>query len=989
MGSPDTTTCSTPGPDQERLARILDDYLVSIERGVPVSPEELLEKYPEDAAQLRGYLSGLQLFHAAAGGLPQRAQGSLTSGPMPQPTQTIGDYQLVREIGRGGMGVVYEAWQLSLRRRVALKILPFTVAHDAKQISRFKNEAQAAAQVQHPNIVPVYAVGEENGVHYYVMQLIEGQSLTSLLDGLRSSGHVSHGTTAPNYPDHTLTWPPGRNAQPHESAAEPLSDQPNISPMRAAETADHIRVVARLAQQAAEALHAAHEYGVVHRDVKPSNLLLDDQGKLWVTDFGLARCREQQGLTQTGDVLGTMRYMSPEQALGQAALIDQRTDIYSLGITMYELGTLHHPADDASDPQLYFDRQRHVPKPLRQWNRYIPRDFQTIVLKCMSEFPHERYATAKELADDLERFLEGRPITASPPGFFSRAGKWAKRRRGVVYATSAVLLLALVGAGTSMTMMDREKAANRELALLQKDDHLREMRALLDRFSTQIVDQLAAIPGAEGVSHELLQESLDLYNRFQREAVNNPALAADLALTYSKLGSLSEKMKKTDQALDAHEKAKELWQKLLTHEPANAEYARNLARSQNNIGLMMAENGRASEGLALLKQACESQTKLLEADPGSIELATDLTATHGNLGLVLSQAGAKADALKDLTSAINNQEQVASSSDASEAALRSVAAIYNNFASLQDDTHADRAAEAYQKAIAIQLKLVRADPINRVHQVDLARTYNNLGFLLSRTKDWKKAELCYSDAIQIQEELVKMSPLAGAYRRDLAISYNNLGMAQSRIGQLVGAESSLQKSAQLQDTLLVAQPNDAETRSNQGSVWNNLGMLFDQQRRYADAEKAYQQAIANQRRALDRAPTNDHYRALLSGHYLNFARNLGKQAKFEAAVQAAVERKQLWPGNADRLYSIAGQLATTYGQMRVANAPLQSQAACLRSAVATLREAVAAGMSKERLNDRSLANLVGTEDFRKLLEDSAVSATSPGATHQSALSRTN
>src|SRR6478752_5861582 len=203
LSSPDTTTCAMPGPDQERLARILDDYLVAIERGLPVTPEELLEKYPEDADQLRGYLSGLQLFHAAAA--PQ-INSSIIGGPLPQPSQTIGDYRLVREIGRGGMGVVYEAWQQSLRRRVALKILPFSVASDGKQLSRFKNEAQAAAQVQHPNIVPVYAVGEDQGVHFYVMQLIEGQSLTSLLEGLRSTGHQQGDTTAPNCPDLTIAW---------------------------------------------------------------------------------------------------------------------------------------------------------------------------------------------------------------------------------------------------------------------------------------------------------------------------------------------------------------------------------------------------------------------------------------------------------------------------------------------------------------------------------------------------------------------------------------------------------------------------------------------------------------------------------------------------------------------------------------------------------------------------------------------------------------
>ena len=201
------------------------------------------------------------------------------------------------------MGVVYEAWQVSLRRRVALKVLPFTSAHDAKQIGRFKNEAQAAAQVQHPNIVPVFAIGEESGVHYYVMQLIEGQSLTGLLGSLRTGGHAASDATVPN---NALTYNSHRESKPVGSNSQPVRPGDPSLPMRSSETLDHIRVVARMGIQAADALHAAHEYGIVHRDIKPSNLLLDDQGKLWVTDFGLARCRENQGLTQTGDVLGTM-----------------------------------------------------------------------------------------------------------------------------------------------------------------------------------------------------------------------------------------------------------------------------------------------------------------------------------------------------------------------------------------------------------------------------------------------------------------------------------------------------------------------------------------------------------------------------------------------------------------------------------------------------------------------------------------------------------
>jgi eukaryotic-like serine/threonine-protein kinase len=193
-------------------------------------------------------------------------------------------------------------------------------------------------------------------------------------------------------------------------------------------------------------------------------------------------------------------------------------------------------------------------------------------------------------------------------------------------------------------------------------------------------------------------------------------------------------------------------------------------------------------------------------------------------------------------------------------------------------------------------------------------------------------------------------------------------MAQSRGGRSTEAEDSFQKSAQLQEALLAAQPADAETHSNQGSVWNNLGMLYDQQKRYAEAEKSYRQAIANQQVALDAGPRNDRYRALLNRHYLNLTRNLDKQSKYDAAVQTAVLRKQLWRGNADRLYSIAQQLAATYDLMHTTSTTQQSQTACLNAATETLREAIAAGLPIDRLNDKSLSSLTGSQEFRKLID---------------------
>ena len=459
MGHDDFTTVAMasdlPPEEQERLAKILDDYLVAAERGAPISPDELLRQHPADAHYLRSYLSGLQIFHEAVRS-PSGGGAHLSSSPeLVQPGRTIADFSLLREIGRGGMGVVYEALQTSLRRRVALKVLPFSSAHDAKQISRFRNEAQAAAQVRHPNIVPVYAVGEEHGIHYYAMQLVEGQSLAALLLDMRgaSDSSASGDTTVPN---NSLTLH-GRVAAPKSRAGKHITHQTKTSNVESAATADHLRTVTRWGIEAAEALHAAHDYGVIHRDVKPSNLLLDEQGKLWVTDFGLARCREGANLTQSGDILGTMRYMSPEQALGRNGLVDHRTDVYSLGVTLYELAALRHPADDVGDLQLFFDRTRSNYRPLRHWDRQIPRDFETIVMKAIAEFPHERYATAQELADDLTRFKEGRPILASPPNLLTRASKWAKRHRAAVFAAMAVAAMLFLSLAAGLAIVAHQK----------------------------------------------------------------------------------------------------------------------------------------------------------------------------------------------------------------------------------------------------------------------------------------------------------------------------------------------------------------------------------------------------------------------------------------------------------------------------------------------------------------------------------------------------
>jgi serine/threonine protein kinase/WD40 repeat protein len=338
--------------------------------------------------------------------------------------ETIGDYRLLREIGRGGMGIVYEAEQISLGRRVALKLLPLAGALSSKQLQRFRNEARAAATLHHPHIVPVHEFGVENGVYFYVMQLIEGESLAELLaerrrqtdlDTLMEASGASVLSTSTAVPGESTLSPSGIGAAQREGQrASHGKKAPHA-------VADFARV-ATWGIEAAQALDCAHQMGVVHRDIKPSNLLVDAQGKLWIADFGLAMTETDADLTQTGEVPGTLRYMSPEQARSDRRGLDHRTDIYSLGATLYELLTLEPPHASHDRVELLQHISSGDITPLRQRNRTIPVDLESIVLKALEGDPQRRYQRAEEMADDLARFLRHEPTLARPVSLVRRVG---------------------------------------------------------------------------------------------------------------------------------------------------------------------------------------------------------------------------------------------------------------------------------------------------------------------------------------------------------------------------------------------------------------------------------------------------------------------------------------------------------------------------------------------------------------------------------------
>jgi WD40 repeat protein/serine/threonine protein kinase len=452
------------------VLHVLEGYLAELERGVLPHPDELLARHPDLAEPLKAYLASLDFLHRAAVSLHGPPRPDSPRADDPDAPGRLGDFRILREVGRGGMGVVYEAEQISLARRVALKVLPFAATMDSRQLQRFQNEARAAASLEHPHIVPVYGVGCERGVHYYTMKFIDGKSLAQVIADLRvARPESSKGVAGPKS---TPFEDSGRATPVKNGGSENTVPVAALTTQRAPRDKAAYRQIAEWGIQAAEALEHAHSLGIVHRDIKPANLMIENSPasadhspltthhspKLWITDFGLARTAADAGLTITGDVLGTLRYMSPEQALAKHGLVDHRTDVYSLGVTLYELLT-GRPAVEGKDREEILNAiTRDEPQRPRALDASIPQDLETILLKAIAKTPSERYATARELADDLRRSQEQRPIHARRPTLLQRVSKWAGRHQRAVVLSLAVLLLMVLMLTVSMALIVRSEA---------------------------------------------------------------------------------------------------------------------------------------------------------------------------------------------------------------------------------------------------------------------------------------------------------------------------------------------------------------------------------------------------------------------------------------------------------------------------------------------------------------------------------------------------
>jgi serine/threonine-protein kinase len=329
----------------------------------------------------------------------------------------FGDYELRRVLGRGGMGIVYGAQQMSLNRPVALKMIRAGLWADSEEVRRFQNEAEAVANLDHPGIVPVFEVGQHKGRHYFSMKRVEGPSLDKVLND-----YVS---------------------KPKEAA--------------------------RLMAEVARAVHHAHQRGILHRDLKPSNILLDGSGAPHVTDFGLARRIEgDSSLSVSGAILGTPQFMSPEQASGTRRGVTTATDVYGLGAVLYALLSGRPPFRGETVIETLEQVRKQSPEPLSKFNLKVPRDLEVIALKCLDKDPARRYGSAHELAQDLDRFVGGEPILARRTGLWERAGMWARRKPAVAGLVAASMIAAVASAGLAVAVPLYVRTKNAEQVAVEQ-----------------------------------------------------------------------------------------------------------------------------------------------------------------------------------------------------------------------------------------------------------------------------------------------------------------------------------------------------------------------------------------------------------------------------------------------------------------------------------------------------------------------------------------
>ncbi len=573
-------------------------------------------------------------------------------------------YEILEELGRGGMGVVFRARQIELDRIVALKTIRPDCSASEDERRRFRIEAEAAAALDHPNIVPIFEVGEHRGWHFYSMKLVEGGCLARRL---------AEGLLAP-------------------SAA------------------------AGLVAQAARAVAAAHRQGILHRDLKPANILIDADGRLHLTDFGLAkRIESDSGLTRSGAVVGTPSYMSPEQASGRTRALTTATDVYSLGAILYQTLTGRPPFRGDSVMDTLDQVRRCEPARPRTFRPGLDRDLETICLKCLEKDPARRYRSADALGDDLDRWLRNEPIAARPTTIWRCAVKWARRRPAVAALTGLVVTVASVGlAGVvtqwrraevkSVAAMAAEQVARGEAR--RAEDNFRLAMDTVDRYLSRVSeDRLLAVPGLQPLRRELLEAASRFYKELADRHQQDPRARAALVAALSRLSRIKADLGASTEAIAAQEEAVRLAALLVAASPTDAAVKARRAEVLEDLGDLHYHFGSAARGVEEVTQARELFANLEQASPGNVEYRRRLAGCDTTLADFHRQRGRMRDAIPLYLKAREVREQLAAGNP-TNSDLRDLASVCNNLGMLyRENGQLDLAVDPLRRAIAISSRL--------------------------------------------------------------------------------------------------------------------------------------------------------------------------------------------------------------------------------------------------------------------------------------------
>lgn len=836
---------SDTGPDDPRIVAALREYQAALDAGSPPDRAAFLNRYADVADQLTACLDGLDLMHAA---LP-----AADDGPMPVAAGVpLGDFQLIREVGRGGMGIVYEAEQLSLRRRVALKVLPFAATLDARQLQRFQNEATAAAHLHHPHIVPVYGVGSDRGVYYYAMQFIAGQTLADIIcrlkqadvaDVLRQEGLVTRAESLERAGAVEAGSVSDRSVTP---VAHALGSATTRKSVRGVE---HSRTVARWGVQAADALEHAHQYGIVHRDIKPANLLLDRDGTLFVADFGLAHGGGDTALTQTGDVIGTLRYMPPEQARGEKAA-DPRGDVYSLGVTLYELLTL-------ADAFVAKDRQallRQVleddPMRVRRVNRAVPPELEIIVHKAMSKSPADRYLTAKALADDLRAWLDDRPIKAKPPTVRQRMVKWGRRHPSAVGAGFVVLILAVAGLAISNVFIgraQRQTAAALEQARKGKDV---ARRAVDDMWVSMAEKWLRDEPALEQTQRDFMLKALAFYEELAQEEGDDRAVQTAVGQAHLRVGAIHDRLGDLEAGAAAFQRAVDIFQGLAVSDPNNVDYRYVHAQSVFEYGgILDRVTGRRNESETICRQALDLFEKAATDFPADLRIRAGLADSGQRLASVNMTGPRELEIVRLLRRTLKFWPVVIAAEPGNS---------YNRYRFhraqklLTRYCAPDEAEVLIQHAVVGFEQLVREFSRECQPRRELAAVLSDWAMFLGQNGRPDEAVAIARRSLEIREKLVDDYPLVPAHRGELTQAHFRLGTACLYAGRFDEAEEILNRTVSE-----VTAPGSREwVMPDLAVVYAKLGLAREGAGRTASAVDAFDRAADLFVKRVKRAPSN-------------------------------------------------------------------------------------------------------------------------------------